>query len=112
MHQAVKDRIEVALPTRFRALGKSGSGEIKNVSPGGMFISTPATFEVGDKIDVSFREPWGDPIEAHGVVWWITKDVQFCGMPIQGFGVRLADAGQSYRRLLARLQKKGRSARK
>lgn len=82
-----------------------------NVSPGGMFISTPATFEVGDKIDVSFQGPSGDAVVAHGVVWWITKDLQFCGRPMQGFGVNLADAGQSYQRLLAELQNKRRSAR-
>ena len=102
----MQDRIEVSLPTHFATIRTSDSGEIRNLSPGGLFIATPAIPEVGERIEVHFTAPSGEPVEACGVVWWTTKDRQFYGDATRGFGVRLVDDGQSYRGLLEHLQEK------
>lgn len=110
MNEAMLDRIEVAFPTCFNTLGARGDGEIRNISHGGLFIETPATLKVGDKVDVTFRGPSGQRVEARGVVWWTTKERQFYGDTARGFGVRLLEESETYRGLIAHLQENGASA--
>ena len=102
----MQDRIEVSLPTHFATIRTSDTGEIRNLSPGGLFIATPAIPEVGERIEVHFTAPSGEPVKARGVVWWRTKDRQFYGDATRGFGVQLVDAGEAYRGLLAQHQEK------
>ncbi len=97
------DRVEVAFPTRFATLRASGDGEIRNISHGGLFIETPAILKVGERVDLSFRGPSGQSVEARGVVWWTTKEQQFYGDTTAGFGVRLLEEGETYRGLIADL---------
>ena len=47
----------------------------------------------------------GQPVEVAGVVWWTTDCQEVPGGQAPGFGVRLVNAGETYRELLRRLRR-------
>ncbi|MBI3183582.1 MAG: TIGR02266 family protein [Myxococcales bacterium] len=67
-------------------------GFSEDISEGGLFVATVAAAEVGDEVEVRFTLPWGEPIEARGVVRWTrepndgTPDV-FPGLGVQFVGL-------------------------
>jgi Tfp pilus assembly protein PilZ len=106
MRDAMADeRIQTALQTRFEAGPVRASGEIGNVGPGGLFVGTPSIPETGEKVELCFEEPGGQRVDVAGVVWWTTDCQEVPGGQPPGFGVRLVNAGETYRELLRRLRR-------
>jgi Tfp pilus assembly protein PilZ len=106
MRDAMADeRIQTALQTRFEAGPVKASGEIGNVGQGGLFVATPSIPETGEKVELRFEEPGGQRVEVAGVVWWTTDCQEVPGGQPPGFGVRLVNAGETYRELLRQLRR-------
>jgi hypothetical protein len=99
------ERFQTALQTRFEAGSLTAIGEIGNVGPGGLFVGTPAIPETGQKVELCFEDPGGKRVDVVGVVWWTTDRQKVPGAQPPGFGVRLVNAGESYRELLRRLRR-------
>ena len=106
MRDAMADeRIQTALQTRFEAGPVKARGEIGNVGQGGLFVGTPAIPETGEKVELCLEEPGGQWVEVAGVVWWTTDCQEVPGGQPPGFGVRLVNAGETYRELLRQLRR-------
>ena len=106
MRDAMADeRIQTALQTRFEAGPVKASGEIGNVGQGGLFVGTPSIPETGEKVELCFEEPGGQRVDVAGVVWWTTDCQEVPGGQPPGFGVRLVNAGETYRELLRQLRR-------
>jgi Tfp pilus assembly protein PilZ len=93
------------IQTRFEAGPVKASGEIGNVGPGGLFVGTPSIPEMGEKVELCFEKPGGQRVEVAGVVWWTTDCQEVPGGQPSGFGVRLVNAGDTYRELLRLLRR-------
>ena len=96
-------RIRTCIETEFEVSGRRAQGTIKNVSEGGLFVSTASVPEAGESVDLTFRAPRGGEVSLSGLVWWTTngEDGKRHGNP--GFGLRLLDESDDFRGLLASL---------
>jgi CheY-like chemotaxis protein len=78
-HLATIDRrsTRVACPTRgkFRVFGVTLSGEVLDVSDGGVYLATSYAIEAGAAIDIVFTLPdaYGTVIQARGRVAWTNR---------------------------------------
>ena len=79
-----------------------GSGKIRNVSEGGLFIGTAAIPPQGELAEVTFTPPGGGRIAVTGLVWWTTDDAGGSHRA-RGFGLRVLEDSERFRSLVERL---------
>ena len=99
-------RARTSIPVEFAAGSLRGSGTIRNVASGGLFIGTRTIPDEGDAVAVSFEPPGGPRISLRGVVWWTTREARGRHRA-DGFGLRLVDENAAYERALGRLLPEG-----
>ena len=95
-------RIPTSIPTEFEVGGRRSRGKIKNMNEGGVFVRTDAVPDQGEHVDVVFRTPNGSTLSLSGMVWWTTDEGVHPHAP--GFGLRLLDDNEDFRRLIASSQ--------
>ncbi len=92
-------RRATSIPAEFRAGAIRGSGKVRNVSEGGLFVGTRAIPEPGTNARVRLVAPGKVPVEVIGLVWWTARPVsprdRHCG-----FGMRVLDDDEQYRLLV------------
>ncbi len=77
------------------------TGFTENISEGGLFIATSASFPLGERLRVRLSLMGGDPQEYLVVVCWVRPDGGINGLP-GGMGVQFLDLPERER---TRLQK-------
>ena len=92
-------RIRTAIQTEFEAGALQGRGTIRNVAEGGLFVGTTQVPHQGDLVSLSFRDPKGRELDVSGLVWWTTTDEPGLHRA-PGFGIRLLDDSEDYRRFV------------
>jgi hypothetical protein len=96
-------RIRTAIQTEFEAGKLRGRGTIRNVAEGGLFVGTTQVPHQGNLVSLSFRDPKGGRgLGVSGLVWWTTADEPGPHRS-PGFGIRLLDDSEDYRRFLESL---------
>ena len=95
-------RIRTAIQTEFEAGGLHGRGTIRNVAEGGLFVGTTQLPNQGNMVSLSFRDYNGRGHDVSGLVWWTTMDEPGTHRA-PGFGIRLLDDSDDYRRFLESL---------
>ena len=91
-------RVRTKIPADFQAGSVSGTGEVRNVSDGGLFVGTLAPPPEGSSVAVKLREPGKVPVEVRGLVWWTARRGQ---SKQAGFALRVLDEDEGYQRLVA-----------
>jgi uncharacterized protein (TIGR02266 family) len=71
------------------------SGFSTNISDGGVFIATVKLVAIGTQIDLFFRLPNGEGIEAHGVVKWVREVDDSAPENMPGIGVQFVQLPDS-----------------
>ena len=94
-------RIRTAIKAEFEAGEISGSGQIRNVGDGGLFVGTARIPAQGDTVRLQFKGPDGAALDVSGLVWWTTAEGGSHRVP--GFGLRLLDDSEDYRAFVSRL---------
>ncbi len=90
-------RRQTRIPAKFRADGRTGKGEVRNVSHGGLFVGTLAIPDEGTEVEVTLTSPGKVPVEVKGLVWWTAP----AGRAVPcGFGLRVLDDDEDYKRLV------------
>ena len=97
----MEHRFRTAIQTEFAAGGLRGTGKIRNVAEGGLFVGTEQLPDQGDTVRVSFRSN-GTSVDVEGLVWWTTEDSPGPHRA-RGFGMRLLYDSEEYERFLASL---------
>jgi hypothetical protein len=95
-------RFRTAIQTEFEAGKLHGRGTIRNVAEGGMFVGTTQVPDQGNLVSLSFRDHKGRDLGVSGLVWWTTAD-EPGPHRAPGFGIRLIDESDDYRRFLESL---------
>lgn len=98
------ERIRTCIEAEIKIGGKQQKGRILNVSEGGVFVGTRSIPGQGENADLSFRAPDGDKIRLSGLVWWTTNDGRQTLHREPGFGVRLLDDNERFRKFWSSLQ--------
>ena len=103
---AMASRIRTAIPAELVVQGRRGTVQIRNLSRGGLFVSTRARIAQGELVELRFRMPSGEPMTVSGLVWWTTRERargngRSRGKP--GFGLRLIDENEAYESAVGRL---------
>jgi hypothetical protein len=94
----VRQRIHVDLITvRYLAEGKEAIGHLKNVSRAGVFVRAVELPSKGAAVALQFRAPDGSLVDLRGEVCWTSEEV-LDGAESPGFGVRLHEPPQAYRK--------------
>lgn len=96
-------RIRTCIETEFEVCGRRSRGKIKNVSEGGLFVGTAAIPEEGENVELTFRAPGGGEVSVSGLVWWTRDGRGGAGSRTPGFGLRLLDESEDFRRLVESL---------
>ncbi len=99
-------RIRTCIETEFEVTGCRAKGKIKNVSEGGVFVGTGAIPEQGEDVDLNFRAPDGEEVRLSGLVWRTTDDCGGARNRAPGFGMRLLDDNEEFRRFFASLDRR------
>jgi uncharacterized protein (TIGR02266 family) len=95
-----EQRRQTRIPAEFRAAGRTGRGEVRNVSQGGLFVGTLSIPDEGTEIEVTLTSPGKVPVEVKGLVWWTAP----AGRAVPcGFGLRVLDDDEGYKRLVESL---------
>ena len=97
-------RIRTCIATEFEVNGHRAKGRIRNVGEGGAFVGTASIPEQGESVDLNFRAPGGEEVRFSGLVWWTTDDCCGTRHAAPGFGIRLLDGDDEFRRFLESLQ--------
>jgi Tfp pilus assembly protein PilZ len=92
-------RIRTAIQAEFEAGELHGRGTIRNVAEGGLFVGTTQVPQQGDLVTLSFRDPQGRGLGVSGLVWWTTTDEPGAHRA-PGFGIRLLEDSEGYRRFV------------
>lgn len=95
-------RIRTCIETEFEVRGRRAQGKIKNVSEGGLFVSTASVPEAGESVDLTFRAPGGREVSLSGLVWWTTHAGDGRRHRTTGFGIRLLSDSNDLCSLLAK----------
>ncbi len=67
---------------------------IRDMSRGGIYVSTPEPLETGSEISLSLYLPGQDPLDLKGIVRWNTGNEtpgRRCGMGIEFTGAEMGD---------------------
>jgi len=94
-------RIRTAIQTEFDAGPLRGTGKIRNVDEGGLFVGTEQLPDQGETVRIRFRAE-GTSVDVEGLVWWTTEDAPGPHRA-RGFGMRLLDDSDAYQRFLSSL---------
>jgi uncharacterized protein (TIGR02266 family) len=88
-------RVRMQVKIDFTSENNFYSGFSTNLSDGGVFVATVKLVPIGTQMDLFFRLPSGDGIEAHGVVRWVREvsDTQPENMP--GLGVQFVNLSEA-----------------
>lgn len=95
--------MRTVIPTEFRTASLCGTGNVRNVSDGGLFVGTSAIPDEGDSVELKLNAPGEPPIEVSGLVWWTTSQLE-APSARSGFGLRLLGQSEQYLRLLESLK--------
>ncbi|MBK7860233.1 MAG: TIGR02266 family protein [Archangiaceae bacterium] len=90
-------RVRMQVKIDFTSDNNFYSGFSTNLSDGGVFIATVKLVPIGTHVDLFFRLPNGDGIEAQGVVRWVREIDDRSPENMPGLGVQflnLADAAK------------------
>jgi hypothetical protein len=90
-------RIRTAIQTEFEAGALHGRGTIRNMAEGGLFVGSPQVPHQGELVSLSFRDNKGRALDLSGLVWWTTTD-EPDWHKTPGFGIRLLEDSEAYRR--------------
>ena len=97
-------RVRTSIPVEFKSGEVEGSGVIRNLGLGGLFVGSRAIPENGEVVSLRFALPGEGRVSLTGLVWWTTRDEpERRGHPHPGFGLRLLDQGESYEQAVGRL---------
>ena len=96
-------RIRTAIQAEFAAGRLRGTGKIRNVAEGGLFVGTDEVPDQGEAVTLSFRGPKG-PLDVEGLVWW-TTDESPGRHRVSGFGLRLLGESDDFERFYDSLQR-------
>jgi uncharacterized protein (TIGR02266 family) len=91
-------RVRTKIPAEFKADDLLGRGEVRNVSDGGLFVGTLAIPQEGSTVEVKMRAPGKVAVKVQGLVWWTAPTGRESP---SGFGLRILDDDEGYRRLVA-----------
>jgi Tfp pilus assembly protein PilZ len=97
-------RIRTAIQTEFETGALRGRGTIRNVAEGGLFVGTTQVPHQGNMVSLSFRDYSGRGHDVSGLVWWTTND-EPGSHRAPGFGIRLLDDSDDYRRFVESLSR-------
>ncbi len=95
-------RARTRIPAVFRTDGVKGTGKVRNISERGLFVNTRAIPDEGQRVRLMLTPPNYAPIEVTGFVWWTTRDHPR-PQDRPGFGIRVLDDNELYRRLVLSL---------
>jgi hypothetical protein len=96
-------RTRTVFRSEFEAGRVRGQGRVRNVSEHGLFVRTRSVPEQGQSVRLCLTLPGGESIEVNGMVWWTTRESgRRDAAP--GFGMRIFEENQRFRRLVARLR--------
>jgi hypothetical protein len=95
-------RARTSIPVEFETDGLRGTGKIKNVGLGGLFVGSRQIPEQGESVSLSFHFPGGRELSVLGVVWWTTLEAAGRHRT-PGFGLRLIEENESYELAVSRL---------
>jgi uncharacterized protein (TIGR02266 family) len=93
---AAAPRWQLVLPVRYQMRGHDSlalHGVTRNISPGGLFIQTPAPVTRGRELSLQIRLP-GDSVGLNGAVAWSREDPRVGRPP--GMGIRLVMPPDAY----------------
>lgn len=90
-------RIPTSIKTEFQAGSLQGTGTIRNLSTGGLFVGTQAIPEQGDTVELAFSLPGRARVEVKGMVWWTTTDPGAGRCRTPGFGLCVLDETDDWR---------------
>ena len=99
------ERIRTCIETEFEVAGHRAMGKIKNISESGAFVGTASIPEQGEDVDLNFKGPDGEEVRLSGLVWWTTDDCGGTRKRAPGFGLRLLDDNEEFRRFFASLRR-------
>ena len=91
------ERLRTRIPAEFTSGGRSGRGEVRNVSAGGLFVGTLEIPEEGSTVELKLNAPGKASVEVKGLVWWTAPAGR--ANPC-GFGLRVLDDDEGYQRLV------------
>ena len=91
-------RAKTRIPAVFRTDGVKGTGKVRNISEGGLFVGTRAIPDQGHSVRIMLTPPNYPAIEVTGFVWWTTRDHP-SPQERPGCGIRVLDDNEQYRRL-------------
>jgi len=98
-------RIRTCIETEFDVAGHRAKGKIKNISDSGVFVGTASIPEQGEDVYLKFKAPDGEEVRLSGLVWWTTDDSGGTRDRAPGFGLRLLDDNEEFRRFFASLRR-------
>ncbi len=97
-------RVSTSIPVEFKSGEVEGSGVIRNLGMGGLFVGSRAIPEHGEMVSLRFSLPGEGRVSLTGLVWWTTRDEpQGRRHPHAGFGLRLLDQGEAYETAVGKL---------
>jgi len=100
--QRAQRRIAMDVGVSMRSAHNFYTGVIRNISEGGLFISTFEVFAIGTVLDLSIRLCGQPPIEVKGEVRWSRPYDERKSDLDSGIGVELLDLGEPERATIAR----------
>ena len=89
-------RVRTSIPVEFKGGEVEGSGVIRNLGAGGMFVGSQAIPEHGEAVSLRFVMPGEGKVSLTGLVWWTTRESTERRHARPGFGLRLLDPGEGY----------------
>jgi Tfp pilus assembly protein PilZ len=95
-------RARTSIPVEFETDDLRGTGKIKNVGLGGLFVGSQQIPEQGESVSLSFHFPGGQELSVQGVVWWTTRETTGRHRT-PGFGLRLIEENEGYELAVNRL---------
>lgn len=96
----VQPRVRMQVKIDFSSENNFYSGFSTNLSDGGVFIATVKLVPIGTSMDVYFRLPSGDGIEAQGIVRWVREVDDNNPQNMPGLGVQFVNLSEAARRAI------------
>jgi uncharacterized protein (TIGR02266 family) len=84
-------RVRMQVKIDFASENNFYSGFSMDISNGGVFIATVKLVPIGTPMDLYFRLPTGEGIEAHGVVRWVREIDDSRPEMMPGLGVQFVN---------------------
>jgi len=91
-----QQRVRASIPVEFKGGAVEGSGVIRNLGVGGLFVGSRAIPAHGEMVSLRFALPGQGRVSLTGLVWWTTQDAPHQQHRHAGFGLRLLDQAEDY----------------